>query len=122
MLSIASENVGDMAILKCDGRLVQSDAAFKLRQAVIAEADARVIVLDLTEVHAIEGGGLGMLWALQRWADDQGIELKLFNPIGSVKNRLEHYNAMMHFHIASVGEMIVMLATQRAGEEHAHAA
>jgi anti-anti-sigma regulatory factor len=59
MLSVHSENIGDLAVVECEGRVVRSEAAFKLREAVTSQRDARTIVLDLSEVHAIEGGGLG---------------------------------------------------------------
>ena len=52
---------------------MQSEAAFKLRDAVTSQSDVRTVVLELTEVHAIEGGGLGMLIYLQQWARDHGI-------------------------------------------------
>ena len=61
MLSIHIENVGEMAIIECEGRIVRSEAALELRKAVNLQSDARTIVLDLSEVSAIEGGGLGML-------------------------------------------------------------
>ena len=80
MMSVAIENIGDLAVIECEGRVVRSEAAFRLREAVTSQQDARVIVLDLSEVRAIEGGGLGMLVFLQRWAYDHDIRLKLFNP------------------------------------------
>ena len=59
MLSVQIENIGDMAVVECEDRVVRSEDAFKLREAVTSQRDARTIVLDLSEVHAIEGGGLG---------------------------------------------------------------
>ena len=57
MLNVTVENIGDLAVVECEGRLVQSEAAFKLRQAVTSQSNARIVVLELSEVHAIEGGG-----------------------------------------------------------------
>jgi anti-anti-sigma factor len=88
MLSLHVESVDDVAIVECRGRIVRSEAAFKLRDAVISQSHARVIWLDLSEVSAIEGGGLGMLLFLQKWAQSHNIQLKLFNPVRSVKDRL----------------------------------
>ena len=51
-----------------------------MREAVTSQRDARVVFIDLSEVNALEGGGLGMLIFLQRWAQDHNIQLKLFNP------------------------------------------
>jgi len=109
MLSIHIDNIGDLAVIECEGRIVQSEAAFKLRQAVISQLDARIIALELTEVSAIEGGGFGMLLFLQRWAYDHDIRLKLFNPTRTVRERLERANSMPDFEIATLDEMMALL-------------
>jgi hypothetical protein len=49
MMNLSVENIGDMAVVQCEGRIVQSEAAFKLREAVTLQGDARVVVLDLSE-------------------------------------------------------------------------
>jgi len=110
MLSIHTENIGEMAVIECEGRIVRSEAAFELRKAVNLQSDARIIVLDLSEVTAIEGGGLGMLVFLQRWAHDHDIRLKLFNPRSSVRERLERASSMQEFDIATLHEMIAFLS------------
>lgn len=109
MLSIHLEYVGDTAVIACDGRIVRSDAAFKLRDTVMQQVNAHTIVLDLTEVYAVEGGGLGMLSFLQKWAQDHNIQLKLFNPTYSVQNRLERYD-VMQFNIATFEEIMSLVA------------
>jgi anti-anti-sigma regulatory factor len=110
MLSVHIENIGEMAIIECEGRIVRSEAALELRKAVNLQSDARTIVLDLSEVSAIEGGGLGMLVFLQRWAHDHDIRLKLFNPRHSVRDRLEQASSMREFDIATLDEMMALLA------------
>ena len=110
MLNVLVENVGDLAVIECEGRIVRSDSAFKLRDAVNAQKDSRMIVLDLSEVSSIDGGGLGMLMFLQRWARDHEIRLKLFNPRQAVWDRLAQANSMRGFEVATADEMIAMLA------------
>ena len=110
MLTVHIENIGDMTVIECEGRIVRSEAAFKLRDAVTLQSDTRIIVLDLSEVSAIEGGGLGMLLFLQRWAQDHDIRLKLFNPRHSVRDRLERVSSMREFDIATLDEMMALLA------------
>ena len=110
MLGVHVENIGEMAVVQCEGRIVRSEAAFKLREAVTSQTDARIVVIDLSEVDAIEGGGLGMLVFLQRWAQDRHIRLKLFNPRQSVRDRLEQVNSMQEFYIATLDEMMALLA------------
>jgi anti-anti-sigma regulatory factor len=110
MLKINVDNIGDLAVVECEGRIVQSDAAFRLREAVTLQGDARTVVLDLSEVNAIEGGGLGMLVFLQRWAQDHNIRFKLFNPSRSVWERLKKVSSMSEFDIPTLDEMMALLA------------
>jgi anti-anti-sigma regulatory factor len=90
MPSVRIDNRGEMAIIECAGRFVRNDAAFKLPDAVTSQTDARVVILDLTEMHAIGGGGLGTLLLLQRWAQNRDIRFKLLNPCGPVLDKLKH--------------------------------
>jgi len=109
MANIHIDNVGNMAVLECEGRFVRSDAAFKLRDAVTSQSDVRYVVLDLTEVEAIGGGVIGMLVFLQRWAYDHDIRLKLFNPTRAVQEKLQHASSMSAFEIAGLDEMMALL-------------
>ena len=109
MLKIDIDNIGDLAIVECEGRIVQSGAAFKLRDAVTSQSDARTVVVELSEVHALEGGGLGMLIFLQRWARDHGIGFKLFNPSTAVRKQLKMVSALVEFEIPTLDEMMALL-------------
>ena len=96
--------------MECTGRIVRSEAAFKLRRAVTSLENSRIIVLDLSEVSAIESGGLGTLLVLARWAHDHEIQFKLFNPTRSVRDRLQLSGSIRSFDIASLHEMMALLA------------
>ncbi|HKC00679.1 MAG TPA: STAS domain-containing protein [Terriglobales bacterium] len=109
MVTLGIERIGDMAIVECKGRIVRSDSALKLRAAVTSQRDIRIVLLDLTKVGAIEGGGLGMLWFLQRWAEDHDIRFKLYNPTSSVRDSLEHNHAKLRFEIATFEEMVSLV-------------
>jgi len=50
----------------------------------------RVVVLDLSAVEMLDGGGLGMLVFLHRWTRDNAIQLKLVNPSTSCANAGPH--------------------------------
>ena len=115
MISVNVEKLGDLRIVECDGRIVRSEAAFALRDSVTAQRDARVIVLDFSEVNALEGGGLGMLMFLQRWAQDHHIHLKLFNPRHSVRARLEHTAPNIDFEIVSLEQLLDLLTQAETG-------
>jgi anti-anti-sigma regulatory factor len=92
MPSVRIDTLGEMAFIECSGRFVRNAAAFKLRKAVTSQTDARIVVLDLTEMHAIGGGGIGTLVLLQGWAKDHDIRFELFNPSGAVLDKLKHVN------------------------------
>ena len=109
-LDLHIEKIGELAIVECEGRVVRSEAAVKLRDAVTSLRNARIIVLDLSEVRAIEDGGLGMLLFLRRWAYGHDIQFKLFNPTGSVRARLELVNSIAELDIATLHEMMELLA------------
>jgi anti-anti-sigma regulatory factor len=76
---------------------------------VTSHRDAHTVVIELSEVRAIEGGGLGMLVFLQRWACDHDIRLKLFNPSGSVRKRLSLVSPLAQFDIPTLDEMMALL-------------
>ena len=109
MFDIHRDKIGNMAVVECEGSLIGS-AAFRLRDAVTSQTDAKIVVLDLSEVYALEGGGLGILIFLQRWAHDHNIRLKIFNPSRSVREKLEIASALSEFDIVSLHEMMALLA------------
>lgn len=109
MFSVYVETLGDVAVVQCEGRLVRSEAAFELRDAVLSLRNARLVIVDLSELQALEGGGLGMLGYLHRWAQDHDIKIKLFNPSRIVQERLARA-WIPTLEIASTDEMIALLA------------
>jgi len=110
MLAINVENLSDLAVVECKGRIVTSDAVFKLRDVVRAQVNARIIALDLSEVKAIGGGGLGMLVFLDRWARDNNIQFKLFSPSRPVLEGLVNNRLILDLQIASFHEMMGILS------------
>jgi len=110
MLALNVENLGDLVVVECRGRVVHSNDVFKLRDIVRSQANAETIVLDLSEVKAIGGGGVGMLAFLQRWAEDHGIKLKLYSPSHPVLDELMRNRSAVNFEIPSLHEMMGMLA------------
>jgi anti-anti-sigma regulatory factor len=109
MLNISVENIGELAVVECTGRIVQAEATFKLHEAVTSQTNARIVVLELSDVLAIEGGGLGMLVFLQRWARDHDIRFLLFNPSKSVRNGLKRARSVAEFYMPTIDEMMALL-------------
>lgn len=110
MLTVQVEKLGDLAVVECRGRFIHSGSVFKLRDAVLRQASCRVIALDLSEVEAIGGGGLGMLAFLARWTGEREIQFKLFSPSRAVVEGLVRNRSILDFEIASFHEMISILA------------
>jgi anti-anti-sigma regulatory factor len=109
MLNVIVGHIGELAVVECEGSIVQSEAAFKLREAVTSQTDARIVVIELSDVRAIEGGGLGMLVFLQRWARDHNIRFLLFNPSKSVRSRLKRAQSIARIYIATLEEMMALV-------------
>jgi anti-anti-sigma regulatory factor len=110
MLAIRAENLGDLAVIECKGRILHSDSVFKLRDFVQSQAPVRIIALDLSEVEAIGGGGLGMLAFLERWSREHHIQLKLFSPSQPVLEGLVRNRSILNFEIATFHQMMDILA------------
>jgi anti-anti-sigma regulatory factor len=109
MFAVHNEKIGDVAIVLCEGRMVGSDAAFKLRDEVRRQREARVVLLDLSELQSLGGDALGMLVFLQAWARSVGIEFKLFDPPPGVRQSLQRLRSAAEFEMASIDEVLDLL-------------
>ena len=78
MLKVYSRNLGDVAVLSLQGRLISGETG-SLRDAVGSQSKVSAIVLDLSRVTAIDARGLGVMLELQRQAALDGIRFKLMN-------------------------------------------
>lgn len=121
MLSIDVEKTGHVAVARCVGRLVRGEAVRTLKDAVVSERDTRIIVLDLSDVEAIDAGGLSGLISLQEWTLTRGIQLKLVNPSHFVREVLERTGLDRVFEITSLHDALVVLVDPRHASSH-HAA
>ena len=110
MLALNVEILSDLTVVECKGRITRSDDVFKLRDTVMAQKAGRTIVLDLSEVPVMGGGGLGMLVFLEHWARTQHIHLKLYEPSKSIVEGLVHNRSILDFEIASFHELMGILA------------
>jgi anti-anti-sigma factor len=110
-LSIKREQTGDVAVLQCAGRIVRGEALHFLKDAVTCLNRPRVVVLDLSEVEMLDGGGLGMLVFLHRWTRDNRIQLKLVNPSNFVREMLDRTHLTCVFNISSMDDVVEILCT-----------
>ena len=109
MMTIHVENLSNLTVVECKGRIIRDESVFKLRDVVLAQAAARIIALDLSEVEAIGGGGLGMLAFLDHWARERDIQFKLFSPSRPVVEGLVRNRSILNFQVASFHEMMSVL-------------
>ncbi len=110
-LHIRSEQTGDVAVLQCTGRIVRGETLHFLKRAVTSLKQPRVVVLDLSAVEMLDGGGLGMLVFLHRWTRDNAIQLKLVNPSDFVRQMLDRTRLSRVFDISSVDDAVEILCT-----------
>ncbi len=118
-LHIKSEQTGDVAVLQCTGRIVRGEALRFLKCAVTGLKRPRVIVLDLSAVEMLDGGGLGMLVFLHRWTRDNAIQLKLVNPSDFVREMLDRTRLSCVFDISSVDDAVEILCTSHHASPNA---
>jgi len=123
MLNLKIQNLGDVTVFRCAGRITADDAD-GLRKAVLAQSHLRVAVLDLAEISAVDAAGLGMLAGLRNWAKSAGKQLKLMNIVPRVDEVLEITGLRSVFEICSVREMMDLIcraAQPKYDQTHAFA-
>jgi anti-anti-sigma factor len=94
MLTITPETLDEAVILHCLGRIVCGYETALLCAALRQERQN--VVLDLTEVEAIDAAGIGALVSLQA----SGVYLKLMNPTQPVREILKVTNLDSIFEIS----------------------
>ena len=109
MFSGQVEKIGDVAVILCEGRVIGSDAAFKLRDEVRRQRDSNVVLLDLSELSFMGGNVLRMLVFLQTWTRGLGIQFKLFDPPPRVLRSLQRLRSTTELEIASMDDVLSML-------------
>jgi anti-anti-sigma factor len=82
MLSVTVEDLGDVVILHCLGRIIRGDETAIL--CAVVQRHERDIILDLRKVDAIDAAGIGLLISLQA----AGIYLRLMDPNEHVREVL----------------------------------
>jgi anti-anti-sigma factor len=110
MLTLDVEKANDVAVVRCSGRLVRGVEISTLRDAVVSEQNMRIVVLDLSEVEALDAGGLNALVSLQLWSRTHGVQLKLVNPSPFVREMLVSMRLDQVFDISSLHDALVVLS------------
>ena len=114
MLTLDVEKTGGVAIVRCVGRLVRGEAVHILRNAVVSQRETRIVMLDLSEVEAMDAGGLAVLVRLSLWAHTYGVQLKLANPSAFVLEMLRLMGLNLVFDISCLDDALVVMC----GHDH----
>src|SRR5277367_3146261 len=109
MLTIDVEKTGNVAVVRCNGRIVRGEEVRTLRGAVVSEKDSRIVVLDLSEVQSLDAGGLTTLLSLHQWALSRGVQLKLVNPTHFVREILTRTQLDHVFDISTLEHALYVL-------------
>jgi anti-anti-sigma factor len=115
MLTIDVEKTGDVAVVRCVGRIVRGGEVRTLRNAVFSEKDIRIVVIDLSEVETLDAGGLTALLCLDEWARSRNGQLKLVNPSHFVNEVLTRTGLNRVFEISKFEHALFVL-----GAPHCH--
>ena len=88
MLKVNITKLGNLSVLCVAGKIVRGETD-ALHNAVLAQVDAGVVVLDLAGVNTIDAGGLGLMLELRAQTEAKGIEFRLENVTKLVRRILE---------------------------------
>ncbi|MGA8150378.1 MAG: STAS domain-containing protein [Terriglobales bacterium] len=110
MLTIDVEKTGDVAVVRCGGRIVRGEEVRTLRHAVVSEKESRIVVLDLSDVETLDAGGLTTLLSLHQWARSRGVQLKLVNPSHFVREMLVRTKLDHVFDISTFDHALYVLS------------
>src|SRR5271169_6769802 len=110
MLTIDVEKTGDVAVVRCVGRIVRGTEVLTLRNAVFSQKDIRIVVIDLSDVVMLDAGGLTALLSLQQWAQSRKVQLKLVNPSHFVNEVLTRTGLDHVFEISRLEHALFVLS------------
>jgi anti-anti-sigma factor len=76
---------------------------------VVSEKTTRIVVLDLSQLEFMDGGGLNALVSLHHWTRNHRIQLKLVNPSRFVNEMLTRTRLNRVFDISSLHDALRVL-------------
>ena len=79
MLRLAIQHSDEITNIRCKGRIVFGDHLELLRAAILSQTTPQV-TLDLSGVHLIDAGGLGLLVDLHQQFQNAGRKMELTGP------------------------------------------
>jgi anti-anti-sigma regulatory factor len=110
-VSLESAGLGSAVVMRCHDRSIRRGEGRALA-SLIADVlpAARRMVLDLSEVQALDSGALGELVMTHMWAEAAGYALPFACPSNPIRALLESTNLVSVFDVyASVEDAIVAM-------------
>jgi len=108
MLKVTVQNLGDVKVFRCTGRIVYGSED-DLMTALSKQRSLRVAVFDLGGVRMIDAAGLGSLIAVRKQAKAMGIKFRLMNLHPRVEDLLSLTNLQSVLEVCAVPEMLELL-------------
>ena len=105
MLKVHTKNFGQIVILFVYGRITIGETD-TLRNAVLAQTSAKLLILDLARVSTIDAHGLGVMLELRARCETKGIGFKLRNLTIPVRSVLEITRLNTVFEVISQLEFV----------------
>ncbi len=113
MLNVNTRNLGNVAVLSLQGRIVNGETA-SLREAVRAQSTVSAIVLDLGRVSAIDASGLGLMLQLRNEIQSRGMRLRVMNASRFVRRIFEITRLDSVFEVSTPEKMPAIVSSQPA--------
>lgn len=90
-MKVETQDIGDVRVLRFQGKMVIGDGDVALREAVeVAAYDRKKkLLIDLGGVTAMDSSGVGELMALRSKAEKDGFELRLLHVEDKVQQVLQ---------------------------------
>jgi len=108
ILKVTVQNLGDIKIFRCTGRIVYGSEG-QLMTALSRQNSLRVAVFDLAGVRMIDAAGLGSLIAVRKRAKTIGIRFRLMNLLPRAEDLLMLTNLRSVLEVCSVPEILDLL-------------
>lgn len=114
MLKVHTRNLGNVAVVCLQGRIVNGETA-SLREVVGSQLEDGAVVLDLARVSTIDASGLGLMLSLRKQAEAKGVGLKLMNVSKFVKQVFEITRLDTVFEVIPRVESLPAMSHARSG-------
>jgi anti-anti-sigma factor len=118
MLKVHTKNLGDVAVLCLQGRIVNGETE-TLRNALHSVSGVGAVIFDLGRVTTVDARGLGVMLELRAQAEAKGLRFELMNVTKLVSRMLEVTRLDSVFHITAGVEFFPAASRSRRSSSSA---